>query len=101
MIREVAVLSIKDGVEAEFLAAVEKAVAIFNAAEGCKGMWLERVIETPGLYRLNVLWETLEHHTVTFRESQGFQDWRGLVGPYFAAPPEVDHSEVVVEGFRP
>jgi quinol monooxygenase YgiN len=99
MIREVAEIAVKDGTEAEFVAAVEKAVPIFRAAKGCSAMRLEKVVETPGLFRLIVLWETLEDHTVTFRGSEGFQAWRGLVGPFFAQPPRVDHSEMAVAGF--
>ncbi len=98
-VREVAELRIAEGSEAEFLAAVEQAVPVFRAAEGCKAMRLERVIETPGLFRLIVLWETLEHHTETFRGSEGFRRWRELAGPFFAEPPRVDHSEVAVAGF--
>lgn len=99
MIREVAEITTRDGTNAEFVAAVGKAVPIFRAAKGCAAMRLEKVVETPNLFRLIVLWETLEDHTVTFRGSQGFQDWRALVGPFFAAPPRVDHSEVAVAGF--
>ena len=40
-------------------------------------------------------WETLENHTVDFRGSEDFTAWRGLVGQYFAAPPEVEHTETV------
>lgn len=99
MIRETAELTIKDGTEAEFLTAVGKAVGIFRAAEGCRGMRLEKVIEADNLYRLIVMWETLEHHTQTFRNSDGFQEWRALAGPFFAQPPKVDHSMAVVDGF--
>lgn len=99
MIREVAELTIDTANEAAFLAAVEKAVPIFRAAEGCRAMHLERVIETPGIYRLIVLWDTLAHHTEGFRNSQGFTDWRGLVGGFFITPPKVDHSDVAVAGF--
>jgi heme-degrading monooxygenase HmoA len=101
MIREVAEITIDPAREADFLRAVEAAVPIFRAARGCHAMRLERVIETEGLYRLIVLWETLEAHTVGFRGSQLFQDWRALAGPFFLAPPRVDHSEVVVSGFDP
>ena len=62
-------------------------------------MKLEKVLERPDTYRLMVLWDTLEAHTVDFRDSQGFADWRALAGPFFAAPPNVYHTEVVVEGF--
>ena len=43
-----------------------------------------------------VKWETLENHTVDFRGSENFAEWRGLVGQYFAAPPEVEHTETVL-----
>lgn len=99
MIRETAELTIDPAQEAAFLAAVAQAVPIFRAAAGCRAMQLDRVIESPGLYRLQVLWERLEDHTVTFRGSRGFTDWRALAGPYFTAPPKVDHAEVAVPGF--
>jgi hypothetical protein len=38
-----------------------------------------------------VRWETVEHHTVTFRASEGFARWQALAGPHFAAPPQVEH----------
>ena len=99
MIRETAELRIRAGEDAAFVAAVGQAVEIFRAAKGCRSMRLERVLETPGLYRLHVLWETLEDHTVAFRGSAGFTAWRALAGPFFAEPPGVDHSEVAVAGF--
>jgi hypothetical protein len=44
-------------------------------------------------------WETLENHTVDFRESEDFQVWRGLVSHCFASPPEVQHARTVIVGF--
>jgi hypothetical protein len=41
-------------------------------------------------------WETLENHTVDFRSSEDFAAWRGLVGQYFASPPEVEHTQTVL-----
>ena len=58
-------------------------------------MRLEQVIETPGLYRLVVDWDSIEAHMVTFRAGQGYQDWRALVAPFFTAPPQVSHSRAV------
>ncbi len=100
MIREVANLKIKSGSEGDFLAAVEKAVPYFKMAKGCKAMRLEKVIEETDVFRLIVIWETLEDHTETFRNSDGFQQWRALAGPFFAEPPKVDHSQVVIAGFE-
>jgi hypothetical protein len=41
-------------------------------------------------------WDTLENHTRDFRGSEDFTAWRALVGQYFTAPPEVEHTETVV-----
>ncbi|MEX2263436.1 MAG: antibiotic biosynthesis monooxygenase, partial [Bryobacteraceae bacterium] len=51
---------------------------------------LRRCIETKGRYLLLVRWETLEAHTVGFRESPLFQQWRGVIGGFFDAPPQVE-----------
>ena len=74
-----------------FEAAVARARPYFLAAEGCLGLRLERVIEAPDTYRLVVDWQTLAHHTVTFRNSDGFQTWRSLAAPFFVEPPKVTH----------
>jgi hypothetical protein len=46
-----------------------------------------------------VQWATVENHTVDFRNSTDFLEWRKLVGYCFAAPPEVEHLREVVKGF--
>lgn len=96
MILETAELSVAPGHEAAFEAAVREAVPPFLDSQGCRGMRLHRVVETPGLYRLLVDWETLEHHTVAFRGSQAFARWRAPGSPHFAAAPSVTHSEEVL-----
>ncbi len=48
----------------------------------------------PTINLLLVQWDTLEAHTKGFRESQNFIEWRALLGPYFAAPPEVHHYKL-------
>lgn len=97
MITEIAQIDVKPGSEKDFEAAVEKARPLFLRAKGCKGLELHKSIEKPARYRLMVKWETLENHTVDFRGSEDFTAWRGLVGPYFAAPPEVEHTETVLK----
>jgi len=99
MVLEIAQFDIKPGLEAEFEAGVGRAVPLFQRARGCKGMELQRSHEKPNRYRLFVQWKTLENHMVDFRESADFQEWRKLVGPCFAAPPEVEHTVQVVKGF--
>jgi len=95
MITEIAQIEIKAGMEAQFEDGVQQAVPIFQRAKGSRGMKLERSIEKPQRYRLFVMWETLENHTVDFRGSADFQQWRKLVGHCFAAPPEVEHVQTV------
>ena len=55
-------------------------------------MQVQHSVEFPQRYRLIVDWDTIEHHTVGFRESEDFQRWRALVGEHFAAAPAVEHS---------
>ena len=51
----------------------------------------------PGRYLLLVRWETLEAHTVGFRQSAAFGEWRGILSPFFAGAPVVEHYEGVLE----
>ena len=99
MITEIAQIDVKPGMEAEFEAGVQKAAPIFKRSKGCRGMELQRSHEKPQRYRLFVKWDTVENHTVDFRGSSDFQEWRKLVGHCFAAPPEVEHVKQVVQGF--
>ena len=97
MIFEIAQIDVKPGSEQEFEAGVKKATPIFQRAKGCKGMELQRSHEKPQRYRLFVKWDTVENHTVDFRGSADFQEWRKLVGHCFAAPPEVEHVSMVTK----
>ncbi|MGB7256557.1 MAG: antibiotic biosynthesis monooxygenase family protein [Pseudolabrys sp.] len=99
MIMEIAQIDVKPGMENEFEAGVKQATAIFKRAKGCKGMALQRSHEKPSRYRLFVKWDTVENHTVDFRGSADFQEWRKLVGHCFASPPDVEHVTEAVRGF--
>ncbi|HHZ08094.1 MAG TPA: antibiotic biosynthesis monooxygenase [Rhizobiales bacterium] len=91
MITEVATVRVKQGSEEDFVAAVRKAADIFRRAEGCLGFGLERCIEDPAEFDVVIRWRALEDHTVGFRGSPLFAEWRALVGPHFAEPPSVKH----------
>jgi heme-degrading monooxygenase HmoA len=99
MVYEIAELQVHPGQEREFEAAVQQAVPIFKRSAGCGGVELQRVVEDAGSYRLVVQWETVEHHTVTFRGGENFAAWRALVGKFFARPPVVKHASTVLRGF--
>jgi heme-degrading monooxygenase HmoA len=99
MFLEIAQIDIKAGMDKEFEAGVAKAAPLFRRAKGCQSMELMRSVEKPERYRLFVRWQTLENHTVDFRGSADFQEWRKLVGHCFASPPEVEHVREAVHGF--
>ncbi len=99
MVFEFADIEVKAGEESAFEAAVAKAIPIFKRAKGCRGMELQRSVEKPSKYRLVVKWDSVEDHTVNFRGSGDFQEWRRLAGPHFAAAPAVEHTQVIVTGF--
>jgi heme-degrading monooxygenase HmoA len=79
-----------------FEEAIERAArTVISHAKGFQGFKVNRSIESPGRYLLTIHWDTLEDHTVGFRESPAFAEWRAIVGPFFAAPPVVEHFELV------
>jgi len=91
MILEIAQIDVKPGEEAAFGARVKDAVPILRRADGCLGLERQRSIEKSSRYRVMIRWRTLQNHTVDFRGSPLFQEWRALVGRHFASPPEVEH----------
>jgi heme-degrading monooxygenase HmoA len=99
MILEIAQIDVKPGMEQQFEAGVADAKPLFARARGCRGMELHRSHEHPQRYRLLVRWDTLEDHTVTFRGSADFAEWRKLVSHCFESPPNVEHTRQVWFGF--
>jgi heme-degrading monooxygenase HmoA len=96
MILEHADIRIDPARAADFEAAIiQGATTVIANAQGFQGYKVNRSIESPGRYILMIYWDTLEDHTVGFRQSPAFADWRALVGPFFAQPPVVEHMELV------
>lgn len=99
MIYEIAEIDVRPGEEAPFEAAVAQAAPHFKKAKGCRSLELQRTVERPSTYRLFIGWDSVEDHTASFRNSAQFQEWRRLAGPYFAAPPRVEHVTVALKAF--
>lgn len=98
MILELADIRIKPDTQTQFDEAITRAIAQTIAkAKGYLGHQLQKGVESPERYLLLVRWGTLENHTVDFRESAAFAEWRGIVGPFFAAPPTVEHFSLLTE----
>jgi quinol monooxygenase YgiN len=56
---------------------------------------MTRGIESPSRFVLLVEWDDVTAHEENFRASERFSTWRAAIGPYFAAPPHVEHvSEI-------
>jgi len=98
MILELADIRIQPGKQAEFDAAIKRGVeTVIAKAPGYKGHKVQKGIESPERYILMIYWATLENHTVDFRGSPAFQDWRAIVGPFFAGAPTVEHFNLLIE----
>ncbi len=98
MILELADIRIQPGKQAEFDAAIQRGIdQVVSKSKGFKGYKINKSIESPERYVLTIFWETLENHTIDFRQSPAFQEWRTIVGPYFAAPPAVEHFTLLAK----
>ena len=98
MILEVADIRIHPGKQAEFDAAIRRGVqTVIAKAKGFRGYKVNKGIESPERYLLMIFWDTLENHTVDFRGSPAFGEWRAIVGPYFAQPPQVEHYTLLAK----
>jgi heme-degrading monooxygenase HmoA len=97
MVLEAALLQVKAGEEAAFEEAMRRAAPVIAGAAGYLGHTVQRCVETKVRYLLLVRWETLEAHTVGFRESPAFAEWRGIISPYFASAPMVEHYQEVLK----
>jgi len=98
MILEIADIRITPGKNAEFEAAIAHGLAtVASRATGYRAHQVHKGIESPDRYMLMIWWETLENHTVDFRQGPLFAQWRAIVGPFFATPPSVEHFALATE----
>ena len=96
MILEVADIRIAPGQQAAFDEAIERGLTtVASKAKGFRGWKVNHSIESPERYLLMIFWDTLEDHTVGFRQSPLFPQWRAIVGPFFAQLPAVEHFRLV------
>ncbi len=79
MILEAVMLQVKDGMETEYESAFKQASSIISSMQGYINHELQRCMEQKGKYLLLVQWETLEDHTIGFRQSEQYQEWKTLL----------------------
>lgn len=91
MILEAAMLHVKPGQADQFETAFGEASAIIAASPGYLAHELQRCLEVPDKYLLLVRWERLEDHTVGFRGSAAYAEWRRLLHHFYEPFPTVEH----------
>lgn len=95
MILEVAILNIKTGQTEAFEAAFRQASPIIASMQGYIFHELQRCLEASHRYVLLVKWETLEDHTIGFRQSAEYQEWKRLLHHFYDPFPTVEHYKLV------
>jgi heme-degrading monooxygenase HmoA len=60
---------------------------------GYRGHELHRCLESPNRYLLLVRWRAVEDHTVGFRQSAQYGEWRRLLHHFYDPFPVVEHFE--------
>ena len=96
MILEAAFLQVKAGRELEFEAAFKMASPLIAAQKGYIQHSVQRCLEQTGKYLLSVEWDTLEDHTVGFRGSSEYLEWKALLHHFYDPFPVVEHFERVL-----
>lgn len=96
MITEIAEFKIHPEDRTTFLEAINRAaVAYLAKSDGYLGHSIHASQESPGRVVLQVKWVSVEAHTVGFRQSAAFTQWREVIGPFFQSPPIVEHFDDV------
>ena len=95
MILEAVMLNVQPGLENEFEAAFKGASKIISSMNGYLSHELHRCLEVKGKYLLLVRWQNLEAHTIGFRSSPNYQEWKQLLHHFYNPFPIVEHFETV------
>jgi heme-degrading monooxygenase HmoA len=95
MVLELAILDVIPGREKEFEENFNKAQQIISSMPGYINHQLQRCMEQSNRYILLVNWNTLEDHTVGFRGSEPYKEWKALLHEFYDPFPLVQHYEMV------
>jgi heme-degrading monooxygenase HmoA len=102
MILEVADIRIAPGRQAEFERAAHHGIQqLIAKSKGFRGYHVHHSIESSERYLLLLEWDTLEDHTIGFRGSEAFAQWRGIVADFFVQPPFTEHFTAISDHSSP
>lgn len=91
MVLEHALLDVIPGLEAEFEEAFTRAREIIAKSPGFISLKIAKGIERPSTFLLLVEWQTLEDHTIGFRQSARYEQWRQILHRFYEPFPVVEH----------
>ena len=91
MVLEHALLDVISGLEVEFEEAFSRARDVISKSPGFISLKIVRGIERPSSYLLLVERESLEDHTIGFRQSARYAEWRELLHHFYDPFPVVEH----------
>ena len=92
-----AILDLKPGIADEFEAAFKVASKVIAAVPGYVSHELQYCLENCDRYILLVHWQKLEDHTIGFRQSPEYQEWRSLLHHFYDPFPTVEHYQMVIK----
>ena len=96
MILELVDIRINPGQNAAFDEAIERGLReVLSLSKGYRGSKVNKGIESPERYVLQIFWDSLDDHMVGFRQSEAFTRWRAIISPYFASAPVMEHFDLV------
>ena len=97
MILEAAILFVKPNQATEFENNFRLASAIICKMNGYIEHELQKCIEVENKYLLLIKWESLEDHTIGFRNSSEYQEWKKLLHHFYEPFPIVEHFNLVYQ----
>lgn len=97
MILEVAILNVKEGQELQFESDFATAGQYISSIKGYIKHSLRRCLEHKNKYVLLVDWENLDDHTIGFRQSPQYLEWKKLLHHYYDPFPTVEHYQTILE----
>lgn len=91
---EVVVFNLRDTGAAGFLAVLEEAAALLAGAPGYLGHRMGPCLESGQEFVLMIWWASVEDHTMRFRQSPVYAQWRRLIDPHVHRAPWTRHFQL-------
>ncbi len=95
MILEVAILNVKPADTHDFETTFKTAGKIIASTQGYISHQVQKCIESENKYILLVQWQNLESHTIGFRTSTQYQEWKKLLHHFYEPFPTVEHYQLL------